>query len=86
MQHFCGETHFQHRLPIDPSSLMRWRKRLGESGVEELLEQTVVAAKEERVIEDKGRVHQGAPLYFDNPMMPAYADGARPLLSLQIEA
>ena len=28
-QHFCGETFFQHRLPIDPSSLTRWRNRLG---------------------------------------------------------
>jgi len=50
MQYFCGETHFQHRLPIDPSSLTRWRKRLGEHGVEKLLEQTIEAAKEGRVI------------------------------------
>lgn len=33
-QHLRGETFFQHRLPIDPSSLTRWRKRLGEEGVE----------------------------------------------------
>ena len=33
-QHFCGETFFQHRPPIDPSSLTRWRKRIGEEGVE----------------------------------------------------
>ena len=52
MQYFCGETHFQHRLPIDPSSLTRWRKRLGESGVEKLLEQTIAAAKEGRVIKE----------------------------------
>ena len=26
-QYFCGETFFQHELPIDPSSLPRWRKR-----------------------------------------------------------
>jgi IS5 family transposase len=24
-QHFCGEIHFQHEPPIDPSSLTRWR-------------------------------------------------------------
>ena len=29
-QHFTGETFFQHRPPIDPSSLVRWRKRIGE--------------------------------------------------------
>ena len=36
-QHFCGETFFQHRQPIDPSSLTRWRNRIGEEGVEWLL-------------------------------------------------
>ena len=28
-QYFCGEEYFQHELPIDPSSLSRWRKRIG---------------------------------------------------------
>lgn len=28
-QYFCGFKHFQHELPIDPSSMARWRKRLG---------------------------------------------------------
>jgi len=27
-QYFCGETHFQHRPPADPTSLIKWRKRL----------------------------------------------------------
>jgi len=27
-QHLTGETFFQHRLPIDPSSLTRWRGRM----------------------------------------------------------
>lgn len=53
MQYFCGETHFQHRLPIDPSSMTRWRKRLGENGVEKLLEQTIEAAKKGRVIKER---------------------------------
>jgi IS5 family transposase len=53
MQYFCGMTHFQHRLPIDPSSMTRWRKRLGESGVEKLLEQTIEAAKKGRVIKER---------------------------------
>ena len=42
-QHFCGETFFQHRLPLDPSSLTRWRKRIGEEGVEWMLTQTIEA-------------------------------------------
>ena len=44
-QYFCGETFFQHRQPIDPSSLTRWRKRIGEEGVEWLLTQTIEAGK-----------------------------------------
>jgi hypothetical protein len=34
----------------EPSSLARWRKRLGEAGVEELLAETIEAAKRAGVI------------------------------------
>jgi hypothetical protein len=44
-QHFCGERYFQHEMPCDPSSLVRWRKRIGEAGAEWLLTQTIEAAK-----------------------------------------
>ena len=44
-QHFCGETFFQHRLPIDPSSMTRWRNRIGEEGVEWLLTETIRAGQ-----------------------------------------
>ena len=50
-QHFCGETFFQHRPPIDPSSLTRWRKRIGEEGVEWLLTKTIEAGREAGVID-----------------------------------
>jgi transposase, IS5 family len=33
-QVFIGETFLQTEPPIDPSSLTRWRMRLGEAGVE----------------------------------------------------
>jgi len=36
-QFFCGEVYFQHQLPIDPSSLTRFRQRIGESGCEKIL-------------------------------------------------
>ena len=36
-QYFCGETHFQHQAPIDPATLVKWRKRLGEEGMEWML-------------------------------------------------
>jgi len=44
-QHFTGETFFQHRAPIDPTSLTRWRKRIGEEGVEWLLTKTIEAGR-----------------------------------------
>lgn len=44
-QYFCGYEYFQHEFPLDPSSLVRWRKRIGEEGMEFLLAQTIQAAK-----------------------------------------
>ena len=52
-QHFCGETFFQHRPPIDPSSLTRWRNRIGEEGVEWLLTKTIEAGRASGAVEDK---------------------------------
>lgn len=43
-QHFSGERYFQHELPCDPSSLVRWRQRIGEEGCEWLLEHSIQAA------------------------------------------
>jgi len=49
-QYFCGETYFQHELPVNPSSLTRWRQRLGETGMESLLRATIAAAIEAKAI------------------------------------
>ena len=35
-QAFCGSEHFQWRFPCDPSELVHFRKRIGESGVEKI--------------------------------------------------
>jgi len=43
-QYFCGEIYFQHELPLNPSSLTRWRQRLGDQGMELLLGATIDAA------------------------------------------
>ncbi|WP_143542897.1 transposase, partial [Cereibacter azotoformans] len=51
-QHFTGETFFQHKPPIDPTSLIRWRKRIGEEGVEWLLTKTIEAGRESGAVED----------------------------------
>jgi IS5 family transposase len=48
-QHFSGENFFQHRPPIDPSSLTWWRKRISEEGVEWMLIQTIQAWRNELV-------------------------------------
>jgi IS5 family transposase len=40
-QYFCGEQYLQHKFPIDPSSMSKWRKRLKESDCERLLEETI---------------------------------------------
>jgi transposase, IS5 family len=42
-QYFSGMKYFEHKLPIHPSSMTRWRNRIGESGSEELLKQTIEA-------------------------------------------
>ncbi len=43
-QHFSGRQHFEHQLPIDPSSMSRWRKRMGSEGAEALLSETITTA------------------------------------------
>ncbi len=50
-QVFAGETYLRTEPSIDPSSLTRWRKRMGEAGVEELLTEKIEAAKRAGVIE-----------------------------------
>jgi len=43
-QFFCGCHYMQHELPIDPSSLSKWRKRVGAERLEQLLEATIKTA------------------------------------------
>lgn len=40
-QHFSGRQFFEHEMPLDPSSMTRWRKRLGEAGAEAMLKATI---------------------------------------------
>jgi IS5 family transposase len=49
-QYFCGETFFQHEFPCDPSSLTRWRQRLGEEGCEWLLTATIDAGLKSKLV------------------------------------
>jgi IS5 family transposase len=50
-QFFTGEVGFQTTLPCNPSSLTRWRQRLGEAGMEELLAQTIAAARSMKAVD-----------------------------------
>lgn len=43
-QYFSGLDYFEHRWPCDPSLLVRFRRTLGEEGVEALLSQTINVA------------------------------------------
>lgn len=52
-QHFSGERYFCHELPCDPSSLVRWRRRIGEEGCEWLLAHSIEAARSAGVIKAK---------------------------------
>ncbi len=44
-QYFCGCEYFQHELPLDPTTLVKWRQRVGEAGMETVFCQTVVTAQ-----------------------------------------
>jgi IS5 family transposase len=41
MQYFCGERYFQWKLPCEPSELVHFRKRIGQRGVDYILQMTV---------------------------------------------
>lgn len=49
-QYFCGYEYFQHEFPLDPTSLVKWRKRIGPDGLENLLKETVETAKRKKLI------------------------------------
>jgi transposase, IS5 family len=52
-QFFCGMEYFQHKLPCDPTSLVKWRKRVGAEGIEQLLKETIEAAKRHQALNEQ---------------------------------
>src|SRR5919106_5121004 len=42
--------HLQLEVPIDPSSLVRWRRRIGQDGIELLLQETIAAAQRSEAV------------------------------------
>jgi transposase, IS5 family len=53
VQLFCGETRFRHALPLDRSSMTRWRQRIGAERLELLLAETLAAAQRTGAAEPK---------------------------------
>lgn len=49
-QFLCGSKYFEHELPINPSSMTRWRKKIAAAGAETLLAETLAAGLLLRVI------------------------------------
>ena len=52
-QYFSGNEYFEHRWPCDPTLLVKFRKLLGEEGVEELLARTIEVAVTLKLIAKK---------------------------------
>jgi transposase, IS5 family len=52
-QYFCGYDYLQWGLPIDGSSLVRFRKRIGSSGMDKILSSTIQTAKQVKMVKEK---------------------------------
>lgn len=52
-QYFTGAVFFEHRPPIDSSSLTNWRKRIGEAGAEQMLAETLRTGLKTKLIRPK---------------------------------
>lgn len=58
-QFFCGCDYFEHELPCHPTSLVKWRRRIGTDGMEKLLTETLSTAKRKQALRESEikRVH-----------------------------
>ncbi|AJE02129.1 IS5 family transposase [Geobacter pickeringii] len=52
-QYFCGFEYFQHEFPLNPTSLVKWRQRIGHKGVEKLLKVTIETAKAKEYVTEE---------------------------------
>ena len=49
-QYFCGFEYMQHECPIHPTSMTKWRKRVGEEDLALMLKSTIDIALKERFV------------------------------------
>ena len=47
-QYFCGYEYMQHEFPIHPTSMVKWRHRVGAKRMEILLRETLSTAKRQK--------------------------------------
>ena len=77
-QYFSGMDYYEHRRPCDPTVLVKFRKLLGEAGVEELLAQTINAAVNLKLI-DRGQLSNVIVDSTVQPKAVAYPTDSRML-------
>ena len=65
-QFFCGNEFFEHRLPCHPTSLNKWRQRLGSGGAEQMLKETIEMAKRDNLLTEE----QTSEVYVDTTVQP----------------
>lgn len=51
-QYFCGYEYLQHKFPIDYTTLIKWRKRVGVEKLRELLKETIDLAVREEALDE----------------------------------
>jgi len=52
-QYFCGNEYFERTLPIDSSSMTRFRRRMGNQTIEEPFKETVKTAEHSNQLKGK---------------------------------
>ena len=52
-QYFCGYDFLEWNFPLNPSSLSRWRRRLGKEGLEKILQATLRLALDLEIVKEE---------------------------------
>ena len=71
-QYFCGYTHMQHVCPIHPTSMTKWRKRVGPERLQEMQGETIALAGREGFVSkaDLERVNVDTTVQEKNVTFP----------------
>ena len=65
-QFFCGNEYFEHEVPCHPTSIVRWRKRIGVKGAEKMLMETIELAKRANIVSSEDLTE----VYVDTTVQP----------------